>query len=50
MAFMDDLDYDEKFEVKIEKYDCLIGSDFSEVTGRERTVSVILYCIVSSLY
>ena len=33
MAYMDNLDYDEKFEVKIEKYDCLIGSDFSEVTG-----------------
>ena len=33
MAYMDNLDYDEKFEVKIEKYDLLIGSDFSEVTG-----------------
>ena len=35
MAYVDNLDYDEKFEVKIEKYDFLIGSDFSEVTGME---------------
>ena len=40
MAFTDDLDYDEKFEVKMEKYDFFIGSDFSEVTGRARKVPV----------
>ena len=38
MAYVDNLDYDEMFEVKIEKYDFLIGSDFSEVTGMD-TVS-----------
>ena len=42
MAYMDNLDYDEKFEVKMEKYDFLIGSDFSEVTGIESNVSVIM--------
>ena len=40
MAYMDNLDYDEKFEVEIEKYDCFIGSDFSEVTGISRKVPV----------
>ena len=51
MAYMDNLDYDEKFEVKIEKYDLLIGSDFTEVTGRENDISVIVSCcFVSSLF
>ena len=49
MAYVDNLDYDEKFEVKMEKYDFFIGSDFSEVTGITRKVPVKC-CIVSCLY
>ena len=42
MAYVDNLDYDEMFEVKIEKYDFLIGSDFSEVTGMDTVSDTIM--------
>merc|ERR1712183_337039 len=46
MAYMDNLDYDEKFEVKIEKYDCFIGSDFSEVTDRENDIILDAFALL----
>ena len=49
MAYMENLDYDEKLEVKIEKYDFLIGSDFSEVTGIESSnvLALMIFCLFS---
>ena len=51
MAYMENLDYDEKLEVKIEKYDFLIGSDFSEVTGIESSnvLALMIFCLFSFL-